>query len=169
MSYGYLRFANTLSEEDRGVLFGAVPFLTALVARADGKYTLREKIARWKTFVATKTELDSAFVSPDAVAEVERYLDRVKAESEATEDVHSDVLRELRKIAAVIKQMPPSLRERFEDFIVWACFGVAEASGRFLWIGEELSPEEITTLQLIIKELKLTVSYPEIRERLSLS
>jgi hypothetical protein len=170
MTQDFERFVDLLSDEDRGRLYGAVPFLTALVARADGKLSLREKLRRWRAFLETKTEIAESFVNENASKEVNQYLDRLSEESKtlSLEEAQDHIVTELRKLGAIINQMPDTIRERFEAFVLASCLGVAEASGRILWSGEEISKEERSMLKLIVREVKLSIPDQKARALLEL-
>ncbi len=168
MNKDFEQFAKGLSTEERGTLLSAVPLLTALVARADGKLTLREKIARWRSYAATKSSLDSSFVSADAALVIERHLERLGIGAPSSARGTSQISKELRRLRAVIRKMPSALEGRFETFLLEACLGVATASGGFLFFGEEISPAERDMLRLIVRELELHVSDPSIRASLEL-
>lgn len=170
MSYDFEQFANQLNDEDRGALFSAVPFLTAMVAHADGHYSFQEKVARWKTFLKTKTDIDPSFVSKEAIADIDAHLKKVHQELAALpeEKAESRIREELGKIRRILRRMPKSVKGRYEDFLLEECLGVAQASRGFLWVGDVISEQEKDVLHLIISELQLSVESRELRELLEL-
>jgi hypothetical protein len=170
MSYEFEQFAASLEDEERSALYSAVPFLTALVAHADGHYSFSEKIARWKSFIRTKTDLDPSFVSKEAIADVDQHLKKIHREMDSLshEEVEARVRKELRRLRQIMRRMPSSLKSRYEGFLLEECMGVAKASRGFLWVGDELSEEEREMLRMIIAELQITISDRELRDSLAL-
>lgn len=155
----FAEFAETLNDEDRDTLFASIPMIIAMVVGADGEFDVIEVGAAVDAMFEAGEKLGTEFHwSSSAQAAFERISPMAREPGEA--GFHGRLLQ----LRDVLRQMPPELRKRYEDFVLDMAVRLAAASGGFLWFGRPISEEEKIALRKIVIALGIRVENPALRE-----
>src|SRR5690606_28703448 len=137
--------------EQRAGFEASVALLLGPVVRADRELDRRERIELdWTMNFAVPSALGDAFRFSEAAA---REYQAVLAGAAAVAGPAFE--RRLTVLAAIVRQLPDDLRERYRSFVIEMCRDAAEASGGFLWFGSKVGEEERRVLDRIAEALGL--------------
>ena len=157
----FAEFAQTLAEDERDTLFASIPMIIAMIVGADGEFDALEVGAAVEEMFAAGAVLGEEFHwSTSAQAAFERISPLAREQREAW--FHPYLLR----LRDVLRQMPPELRTRYDEFVLGMAVRLAAASGGFLWFGRPISESEKIMLRRVVIALGMNVQDEALRELL---
>jgi hypothetical protein len=141
-------FADSLSEADRALLRGSIPFALTVVAMADSEIDKKELAAGDRLRGEARERLGAGFDAP--LSDFPDALAAVQQENWPGSDY-------VRKLSALLATLPADAKQRFDRFVVEAALSVAGASGGFLGLGAKMSDHERFSIRRLLHAYRVEV------------